>query len=410
MKRIFNKLATIIIYLITLLIITCCKEQVNTDHFVIGVTPTNKITPTFVSNHNEPITTPVKTPFVLRKTTVINQKTSNPLHDKEPYIFVRKIGSEGSGDGQFKNVKNINSSFLINIAVGKEGNLYTTDAGNNRIQKFDSKGNFILKWSTGNYTNKQMKYPNGIAVDTENNIYIAEDEDFFTKISRSTTGINENISSTPKEEVYNIKKFTCNGKFITKWTTKDPIPISDIIIGRDKKIYLVYSHCISKYASDGHFIISWDFPFSKFTYGNAYSMLCNTAIDTKNNIFILFKRTEPGNFEELSPDLENFIMKYTSDGHLIKKYKELHDNKKRVLKSCHDIAIDSEDNIFISGGVNYPCIFKFDHNLKFITKFGIETSNEGKLKAPQSIAVDSEGNVYVVDIGDFSIKKFTPKN
>jgi DNA-binding beta-propeller fold protein YncE len=34
------------------------------------------------------------------------------------------------------------------IAVDEQGNVYVADNGNQRIQKFDSSGNFLLKWGS----------------------------------------------------------------------------------------------------------------------------------------------------------------------------------------------------------------------------------------------------------------------
>ena len=47
---------------------------------------------------------------------------------------------EGTGDGQFKTPSG--------IAVDSSDNVYVTDGGNNRIQKFDSNGKFITKWGS----------------------------------------------------------------------------------------------------------------------------------------------------------------------------------------------------------------------------------------------------------------------
>ena len=46
-------------------------------------------------------------------------------------------GSSGSGDGQF--------NFPAALAVDSQGNVLVVDFGNNRIQKFDSTGKFLLK-------------------------------------------------------------------------------------------------------------------------------------------------------------------------------------------------------------------------------------------------------------------------
>ena len=44
-------------------------------------------------------------------------------------MFVKKWGSEGSGDGQFKNSKLDKKFYPVSITVDKDGNLYITDPG-----------------------------------------------------------------------------------------------------------------------------------------------------------------------------------------------------------------------------------------------------------------------------------------
>ena len=55
--------------------------------------------------------------------------------------FLLKWGSEGSGEGQF----NRPSGMTVDTA----GNFYVADTFNNRIQKFDSAGNFLMSWGGG---------------------------------------------------------------------------------------------------------------------------------------------------------------------------------------------------------------------------------------------------------------------
>ena len=74
--------------------------------------------------------------------------------------FITKWGSKGYGDGQFY--------LPFGIAVDSLDNVYVAEYGNNRIQKFDSNGNFTTKWgSTGN-GDGQFNGPRGIAVDSSN--------------------------------------------------------------------------------------------------------------------------------------------------------------------------------------------------------------------------------------------------
>ncbi len=45
---------------------------------------------------------------------------------------------------------------------------------NNRIQKFDSNGNFITKWGFKGTGDGQFDNPYGIAVDSSGNVYVAD--------------------------------------------------------------------------------------------------------------------------------------------------------------------------------------------------------------------------------------------
>ena len=58
------------------------------------------------------------------------------------------------------------------ILYGK--GVYVADSSNNRIQKFDSNGNFITKWGTEGTGDGQFSNPDGIAVDSSGNVYVAD--------------------------------------------------------------------------------------------------------------------------------------------------------------------------------------------------------------------------------------------
>ena len=95
------------------------------------------------------------------------------------YVFVRKWGSSGTGDGQLDGSEG--------IAIDSSGNVYEADSPSNRIQKFDSNGKFITKWGS------DWSFPYGVAIDSSDKVYVT---DYFNA---------------------RIHKFDSNGKFITKW-------------------------------------------------------------------------------------------------------------------------------------------------------------------------------------------------
>lgn len=60
------------------------------------------------------------------------------------------------------------------------------------------------------------------------------------------------------------------------------------------------------------------------------------------------------------------------------------------------IAVDGEGNIFVLGTFN-DAVFKFGPNGKYLNKFGTDGDKPGQFRAPYAIAVDGKGNVYVSD-------------
>jgi DNA-binding beta-propeller fold protein YncE len=72
------------------------------------------------------------------------------------------------------------------------------------------------------------------------------------------------------------------------------------------------------------------------------------------------------------------------------------------------IAIDGDDNVFISDPLNHR-IQKFTPEGEFIATWGTYGRDEGQFIAPQGIDVDGDGNVYVADFLNDRIQKFTPE-
>jgi streptogramin lyase len=75
--------------------------------------------------------------------------------------FIMTWGKKGSGPGEL----NIPHA----LAFDSKGRLFVADRGNNRIQIFDQQGKFIAEW-------KQFSRPSGIAIDKNENIYVADSE------------------------------------------------------------------------------------------------------------------------------------------------------------------------------------------------------------------------------------------
>jgi len=70
------------------------------------------------------------------------------------------------------------------------------------------------------------------------------------------------------------------------------------------------------------------------------------------------------------------------------------------------VALDSNGNLFLADEwLNR--ITKFTKDGEFITKWGTAGSGDGELKGPAGLAIDADDNVFVVDSGNNRVQKFT---
>src|SRR6185295_1908189 len=99
----------------------------------------------------------------------VSDSGNNRIQKFDPSgVFISKFGTFGSGNGQF--------SHQYGVAVAPTGNLYVADTSNNRIQKFDANGTFITKWGSGPGPGADGTFnnPTGVAVDFAGNVYVAD--------------------------------------------------------------------------------------------------------------------------------------------------------------------------------------------------------------------------------------------
>lgn len=82
------------------------------------------------------------------------------------YQFDFEFGEEGSGEGEFGDPEGAD--------VDSEGNLYVADSDNNRVQVFDSEGDFLFQFGETGSGEGQFDHPYGVAVDAQDDLYVVD--------------------------------------------------------------------------------------------------------------------------------------------------------------------------------------------------------------------------------------------
>ena len=60
------------------------------------------------------------------------------------------------------------------VAVDSKGNIYVSDSGNSRIEKYDAQGKFLVKWGVQGAQDSQFSKPGVLAVDKQDRLYVAD--------------------------------------------------------------------------------------------------------------------------------------------------------------------------------------------------------------------------------------------
>lgn len=284
-----------------------------------------------------------------------------------------KIGKYGT--------KPLSFDLPIDVRFDRKGYVLVTEIGNHRIQKFDSKFDFVKLWGGFGKIPGKFNIPNRIAVDKENNYYVVDE--FNRRIQKFDEdgnvilifgrgyGKEKEMLSLPQGISYDessdtiwlsdtyankIKMFTTNGRFVKEFG-KSGSELGELNLPRGiyvdgEYIYVAdsYNHRIQKFDKNGNFLHAFG-GFPKLAYP--------VAVIKQNNLIYV---SEAGNsrisiFEESGSSIS------------LKSYIGLPRNKDGQFSMPSSVAVDSEENVYVSDSMNHR-IQKFNRKLEFVCKWG----------------------------------------
>ena len=286
---------------------------------------------------------------------------------QDSYVFVAKWGTNGTGDGEF--------DYPFKIALNAVGEVYVSDAGNRRIEKFDSDGNFITKWGGPGTALGDFDNPCGVAVDSAGNVYVAD-----------------NLN-------HRIQKFDGTGGILGWWGSQGSgdgqfeYP-GDVAVDSSDNVYVVdsWNQRIQKFTSSGGFVTKWG---SNGTGDGQFVEPWGVAVDASGNVYV----ADYGN---------NRIQKFTSSGVFITKWGNIGSGD-GLFDGPISVTVDTSGNVYVVDYYNHR-IQKFTSSGVFITKWGSNGIGDGQFVNPSGIAIGASGTAYVVDFENHRVQMFDPQD
>src|SRR3954468_21085916 len=282
------------------------------------------------------------------------------------FEHVMNIGAVGTGEGQFK--------YVEDFAFSKEGHLLATDAAHAYVQAFDkTSGKFVARFGGKGDKDEHLDKPEGIAVDPDGNIFIADYNTGFVKKYDKSYKWLLTFSEYGSEKGQNIK--------------------SEFMDIRDGKLYMpeAGNHRVDVFDLNGKFL---------FDFGGMGSEA------GKMNNPESAKFASDGKL--YVADLKNDRIKvFDAAGKLLPGWGKPGEGAGE-FKSPAGIGIDKHDNIYVTE-IGNDRVQVFDKTGKFITVFGKKGSANGEFGNLHGMIVDkTTGLVYVADTAKNRVQLFRP--
>ncbi len=272
-----------------------------------------------------------------------------------------QFGSKGTGEDQFKEP--------VAAAIDGTGNVWITDYGNDRVEKFGSDGRFSAAYGKEGSGEVQFYGPSGIVINkSTGNVYISDTW-------------NNRVEELTSSGTY-VASFGTSGS----GTLKEPAGMAidssgDVWVadrGKDR---------IVEFSSTGTYIAA---------YGNEGS----GELQFKAPAAIGFS----GENVYIADSANHRVEELTNKGAYVRAW-GIEGSGSDEFYTPEGITTDAAGNLYVSD-INADHVQEFSPSGAYKGTFGSAGTGEGEFTHPEGIAMDSAGDLYAVDQGNDRIVKW----
>ncbi|CAG0934380.1 hypothetical protein TFLX_03468 [Thermoflexales bacterium] len=259
--------------------------------------------------------------------------------------IVQEFGTKGSGPGQMDDARY--------VALDAEGNIWTADYQDGRVQQFDASGKFL-----------QL-------------IQVPPDDNDYTMIEGLAADLKGNLYVSRRGDI--LKYSIADGRLLATFPGEFPhTRYQALAVDAQNNLYAVHStasdNAVIKLSPAGKQLARWDEIVTQVNKKDA-AMDLGIAVDGLGNIY-------------LSSSFGNQVYSYDAKGEFIDRFGQPGDEP-GTLDHPDTLTVDGQKHLYIhhSDGID-----QFDTSGRFIGKLPIDYSKG----SPRTVAVDREGFVYTV--------------
>jgi DNA-binding beta-propeller fold protein YncE len=274
--------------------------------------------------------------------------------------LLSSFGTNGSGNGQFKRP--------LGMAVDAEGNLWVADRDNHRVQKFNSKGEYVSQFGTSGSGNGQFAKPTDVAITSGGDLWVVD-------------GGN-----------YRVQKFNSKGEYQAQFGSfgngngqfKDP---AGIAIAPNGHLWVVdrFLTRVAEFTASGEFVRNVG------TGGSGPGQLVapqGVAVDAEGSIWVADRNNHR-------------VQKFSSSGEYLSQFGSEGESDGK-FKFPTAIEVTSSGALLVADR-STGRVQLFSEEGVYVTQFG-----KGQHSEPEGIAVASDGSIYVASSAANSVKKWGP--